>query len=423
MDKVSMNPFPRIASIEQRFPRPQFDMSNSNLSSLFQSVLSPEQIWGKRIAITVGSRGISNMASILQSLIQTIRGLGGEPFIVPAMGSHGGGTPDGQLHILADYGITPAAMGVEIQPSIETVCIGQTGDGVPVYFARSAYKADGVIVVNRIKPHTDFSGEVESGLMKMITVGLGKVDGAQTFHSRTADFDYDYLVKTLARMSLETGKILCGVAILENAYHETALIEAIALNQIEDREEELLLRAKELMPSLPVEKADVLIVDRIGKNISGVGMDPNITGRRYRFNRHWNETPDFTRIVVMDLTEQSAGNAAGIGLADFCSQRVVEKMNKRFTYLNAVTSRNTICSNIPLHFDSDLETLRQTLLSVGAIEPRNLRLLRIRDTLSLTHIEASEALLPELRNHPNVAHIADLRDLPFDAERNLTPMA
>lgn len=414
--------FPRVAFAEQRFPRPTFDLSNSNLSHLFQSGLPAKQIQGKRIAVTAGSRGISNMADILKALIQTVRSMGGKPFIIPAMGSHGGGTPEGQLHILADYQIAPEAMGVAIDPSIETVCIGKTGDDIPVHIARSAYEADGVIVVNRIKPHTDFTGEVESGLMKMITVGLGKVDGAQAFHSRTSEYDYEYLVQTIARRTLETGKILCGIAILENAYHETAGIEVIASHQIEEREKELLVRAKELMPSLPVEKADILIIDRIGKDISGVGMDPNITGRRYRVNTHWQETPDITRIVAMDLTEKSAGNAVGIGLADFCSKRLVDKMNKRFTYLNAITSRNTICANIPIYFDTDRETLEQTLASIGTATPESLRLLRIRDTLSLIRIEASEALLPELRNNPTISQLSGLHELPFDTGGNLLPM-
>lgn len=406
--------FPRMATVEQNFPRPVFDVSESNLMPLLLSKMPRAAIAGKRIALTAGSRGISNMAFILKCLIQAIREMGGESFILPAMGSHGGGTPEGQLHILADYGITPENMGVPILSSLETVCIGKTGDGIPVHTARTAWEADGIIVINRIKPHTDFSGVVESGLMKIITVGLGKIDGAQIFHSRTSEYEYDYLVQTIARKNLETGRILCGIAILENAYHETAALEIIQPEYIEEREKELLRQAKEWMPSLPVQQADILIIDRIGKDISGVGMDPNITGRRYRINRHWPSDPDITRIVVMDLSERSMGNAAGIGLADFCSRRVVEKMDKRVTYLNAVTSRNTVCSNIPLHFDTDREMLEQVLFSIGDIHADRVRLLRIRDTLSLTRIEASEALWPELKIHPHVIGLSDPHDLEFD---------
>jgi len=414
--------FPRIAKIDQTFPKPFVESTEQEISDSFNSIVSTEKISGNRIAITAGSRGISGMADMLKTLIKTIRQKGGDPFIIPAMGSHGGATPEGQLHILSDYGITPETMGVPILASMETVCIGETVDSLPVNIAKTAFDADGVVVINRIKPHTDFTGEVESGLMKMITVGMGKIDGAKTFHSRTVGHSYDYLVQTIARKVLATGKILCGIAIIENAYHQTATIEAISPNNIELREKELLLYSKKLMPSLPVEKADILIIDRLGKNISGVGIDPNITGRRYRINHHWPDNPNITRLAVMDITPESMGNAVGVGLADFCSSTLVNKIDKRITYLNAVTSRNTICSNIPLHFDTDHEMMEQMLISIGDIPPEEVRLLRIRDTLSLICIEASEALLPELKNHPNVSAISELYDMEFDENQKLIPI-
>ncbi|MBN2326524.1 MAG: DUF2088 domain-containing protein [Candidatus Omnitrophica bacterium] len=415
--------FPRVAWIEQTFPRPQFDATESHIYDLLkQKISSIKALQEKRIAITAGSRGISNMALIVKTLVRVVRDLGGHPFIIPAMGSHGGGTPEGQLHVLADYDITPEKMDAPILASLDTVHIGDTEDNTPVYVAKAAWESDGIIAVNRIKPHTDFIGEIESGLMKIITVGLGKVDGAQTFHSRTADFAYDHLVQTIARKTIASGKILCGIALMENAYHETASMEIIPPNQIQTREKELLIQAKNLMPSLPVDKADVLIIEQIGKDISGVGMDPNITGRRYRINTHWQDKPDITRIVVMDITPKSMGNAVGIGLADFCSRKVVKKMDKRVTYLNAVTSRNTICSNIPLHFETDKEMLEQTLISLGYIPTEKIRLLRIRDTLHLTRIEVSEALLPELKKRPNISTISELHDLEFDGDDNLRPL-
>ncbi|MGC9327255.1 MAG: lactate racemase domain-containing protein [Candidatus Hinthialibacter sp.] len=414
--------FPRVAWIEQSFPRPQFDVTESNIYDLLKHKIAQlDTLQDKRIAITAGSRGISNIDVIVKTLVRLIRDLGGRPFIIPAMGSHGGGTPEGQLQILADYDITPEKMGAPILASIETVQIGQTEDHTPVYVAKAAWESDGIIALNRIKPHTDFVGEIESGLLKIITVGLGKVDGAQTFHSRTADFAYDYLIQTIAEKTIASGKILCGIALLENAYHETASLEIIPPDQIPTREKELLLQAKEWMPSLPVDQADVLIIEQIGKDISGVGMDPNITGRRYNINTHWQDKPDITRIVVMDISEKSMGNAVGIGLADFCSRKVIDKMDKRVTYLNAVTSRNTICSNIPLHFETDREMLEQTLISLGDIPAEKIRLLRIRDTLHLTRIEVSEALIPEMKQRSNISAVSALHELEFDKTGGLMP--
>lgn len=418
-----MSVYPRMVTVEQEFPRPRIEPVESEVKQAFASdVISPATVAGKRIAVTAGSRGIANLDGIVLATVKELKELGAEPFIIPAMGSHGGGTADGQTRVLADYGVTPERMGAPILSSLETVCLGETDDGVPVYVDKNAYQADGILVLNRIKPHTDFKGGIESGLMKIITIGLGKIDGATAFHSRTSDYSYEHLITTIARKVIASGKILAGLAILENAYHETAALELIAPGQIEERERELLQKAKELMPSLPVERADALAIDWFGKNISGVGIDPNIMGRRYRINTHWQEKPDITRIVVLNLTEQSMGNAVGIGLADFCSQRVVDQMDKRVTYLNAITSRNTICGNIPIHFTTDRELFKQVMFSIGGVTSETVRLLRIRDTLSLTKIEASVALIPELKKHPRVVSISDPYDWKFNTDGNLAPM-
>ncbi len=418
-----MNEFPRMVTVDQEFPRPTIESIEAEIGTCFAfGPISTDALTGKRIAVTAGSRGIVNLAEIVRAVIDNLMRFGAEPFVVPAMGSHGGGTAEGQANILADYGITEETMGVPVVSSLETVLLGETEDGVPIYTSRDAYESDGILLLNRIKPHTDFTGGIESGLMKVVTIGLGKVEGAKTLHSRTTEFSYEHLITTIARKIIETGKIIGGLAILENAYHETAELELISPNKIEEREGELLLRAKRLMPSLPAERADALVIDWIGKNISGVGLDPNITGRRYRISHHWQDKPDITRIVVMDLTEQSTGNAVGIGLADFCSGRVVEKMDKRFTYLNAVTSRNTVCANIPIHFDTDRELLEQVMLSIGDVNAKTARLFRIRDTLSLTRIEASEALIPELEKHPQVTSISEPHDWNFDRDDNLRPL-
>ncbi|RJP19982.1 MAG: DUF2088 domain-containing protein [Candidatus Omnitrophota bacterium] len=415
-----MNLFPRMALVEQQFPRPQVESVERTIDEQFrQSGLKPQNLQGKNIAVAGGSRGIANIAGIVKTVVEVLKHYGAKPFILPAMGSHGGGTAEGQAKILADYGITPETMGVPIRSSMETVRLVETNLHIPVFMDRFAYEADGVIVVNRIKPHTDFHGEVESGLMKMITIGLGKKDGADACHSRTSMFAYDQIILSVSRHVLETGKILAGVAILENAYHETAELHVIPAPDIENRERELLSQAKSWMPSLPVEKADALIIDRIGKDISGTGLDPNITGRWYGLNYRIQETPDILRIVVLDLTEESKGNAVGIGLADFTSRRVIDKMNKEITYLNAITSRNILNAFLPLTFESDREALEQCMISLGKmITPQTVRLLHIRDTLNVTTIAASEALLPELKMSPQVKSIAELREIRFDEKGN-----
>ncbi|MFB3787963.1 MAG: lactate racemase domain-containing protein [bacterium] len=416
-----MTLFPRMAVVEQEFPRPRVDTIDERIRECLSGGIPAAKLKGKRAAVTVGSRGIADLEAIVRAVVRTLREAGAEPFLVPAMGSHGGGVAEEQTKILADYGVTPERVGAPVRSSLETVCLGKTADGLPVFMDRNACEADGIVVLNRIKPHTDFSGAVESGLLKMMVVGLGKVDGARMFHGRTIAYPHDYMVQTISRVILASGKILGGLAILENAYHEVAELEWVPPAGMEEREKQLLLRAKELMPSLPIAKADLLIVDRIGKNISGVGMDPNITGRWYRVHSRWQKSPDITRIVVLDLTEESLGNAAGIGLADFCSRRVVEKLDRPATYLNSVTSLNTIAANIPLYYDTDQEMMEQMILSLGDVDRANLRMLRIRDTLQIDRFEASEALWPELRNHSRVTGIGEPHELAFDESGTLRP--
>ncbi len=413
---------PKMAYVDQEFPRPKVeDFAAAIQDQLAQHKEAIGDLSGKKIAITIGSRGITNQTEIAKALIDELKGQGAEPFIFPAMGSHGGGTEEGQRKIVEDYGITEESMGVPIISSLETKEIGKTELGIPVYFNIPAYEADGVIILNRVKPHTDFSGKVESGLQKMMVVGIGKIKGAQNLHNNTTSYPFDELIPATAKMVIETGKILGGLALIENAYHETAEIVFVPAQDIPEKEPELLNRAKNYMPSLPVESADVLVLDFIGKDISGVGMDPNIIGRRYRINTHWQEKPDITRIVLMDLSPKTKGNAVGIGLADFCTQRAVDKVDKKSTYLNAITSLNTVCSNLPLHFDDDRELLQHTFNSLGNLK-NGLRMLHIRDTLNLTRIEASEALLGDLMSHPNVTTISEPHQLAFDENGHVVPL-
>ena len=421
-DAPIMRPFPRVAIAEQTFPRPKIQSLEQPVADAFISgCLAAIPLQNKKIAVAVGSRGITDIAAIVKIIVAHLKKRGAEPFLIPAMGSHGGGTEEGQRRLLADYGITPENIGVPLNTDLTTVCLGTTEEGFPVYVSKVALQADGIILINRIKPHTDFHGEIESGLCKMMAVGLGKIEGANALHSRITEWKHDQIILPIARYVLENVEILAGVAILENAYHETAMVEILPPEKVIAREKELLEQARSLMPSLPVERGDVLIIDKIGKNISGAGMDPNIAGRWFRINSLWQDKPYFTRIAVLGLTPEAEGNAVGIGLADFCSKRVVDAMNREITYLNAIISRNSVNAFIPMYFDTDAELLQKAFLSLGAgSTPENARLVRIPDTLNITRIMVSESLAPELRNHPQVSGISNLCEMEFDLEGNLT---
>lgn len=418
-----MPAFPKTALVTQRFPRPRVEPEVAIRQS-FAALQTLPRLRGKRIAVAAGSRGITQLQLIVLTILQILREQGAEPFLVPAMGSHGGATPEGQAKILECYGLSAGELGAPVVSTMETRIAGVTEDGVPVPIDKAAFDSDGIVLVNRVKPHTDFKGEIESGLQKMIAVGLGNRSGADSFHSWTMRFRHDHLIQSKAAVLLATGKVLFGAAVLENAYHETAKIELLDAGNIPQREKILLKEAKDLMPSLPVTRADVLIVDRIGKDISGSGMDPNVTGRWFGVNTVWQDRPSIIRIIVLDLTDASEGNAVGIGLADFCSGRLVSKMDREKTYMNAITSRNVFAGHVPLHFETDRETIARALDSLGSgIDADNLRLLRIRDTLSLHTMEVSTALLPELSESPRIRQISRPSGMSFSPQGALLPLA
>jgi hypothetical protein len=339
------------------------------------------------------------------------------------MGSHGGGAPEGQQKILEGYGVSSEAMGAPIHTSVEVTILGESDEGVPLVVDSEAFQSDGIILVNRVKPHTDFRGTVGSGLMKMISVGLGNVKGASSFHSWVRTLGQEKLIQIRAQALLETGKLIGGIALLENAYHETAHLELLPAECLVDREKELLLKAKEFMPSLPVEDLDILVVDQTGKNISGTGMDPNITGRWFRSSATWQETPDIKRIAVMSLTKESGGNAIGIGMADFCTDKVVDQMDTSITYLNVLTSQNVIAARLPIHFATAKETIARAMQSLGVgCTAESVRMIRIQDTLNLTRLEASEAMIPELEGHSSVSQVSVARPMEFAEDGSLLPI-
>lgn len=416
-----MTQIPRFVRVRQEFDGPEVanveaavdaEMAKLNLQTVIKS--------GDSVAITAGSRGIANIAKIIRAAVKHLQAIGAKPFIVPAMGSHGGGTAEGQQKVIEAYGITEEFVGCSIRSSMETVEVCQATEGFPVHFDKNAFKADHVIVCGRIKPHTGFVGPIESGLMKMMLIGLGKHNGAKIYHRAIQNYSFDQILRSVGREVIRRCRIRCGIAIVENQRDETAIIEALLPEQFESREPELLVEAKRLIPSLPFDSADVLIVDEIGKNISGTGMDTNLIGRKYNDHEPRDfETPKIKRIIVRDLTNATHGNATGIGIAEFCHQRVVDKMNVAATRANCLTGGHPTAAMIPLAYESDAEILEAALQTIGLTPPSEARILWIRNTLDVIEFEASEAYLPQITTIPTLKTVFGPREIPFDSQGNL----
>jgi len=412
--------------VRQKFPASAPVDIRGALSQEFSAVAGRIKP-GARIAVAVGSRGISNLQTIVASVLDLLKAAGAEPFIVPAMGSHGGATPEGQKELLAEYGITEAALGVPIRAAMEARPLGATEDGVEAFFSEEALKADGVVVVNRVKPHTDFQSDtLGSGLMKMLVVGLGKRVGAANYHASASRFGYEHVIRTSARITLRAAPVLFGVAIVENQFHDTARLAVVLPEDMERREAELFVEAKRLMPRLPFDDIDLLIVDRIGKNISGSGMDPNVIGRSlHGYSALLGERggkPSIRRILVRDLTPESHGNVVGVGLADFTTTRLVRQMDARVTYLNALTALSLQSVKVPIHFETDREAVAAALESLALRDVTQARVVRIQDTLSLERVAASESYAESMRERNDLESISGLEELRFDADGILPSM-
>jgi hypothetical protein len=350
---------------------------------------------------------------------RTVRALGGAPFVVPAMGSHGGGTAEGQVEILAELGVTEERVGAPIRSSMETVVIGQTGDGMAVHFDRNAHAADAVVVVNRVKKHTDITAPLESGLIKMIAIGLGKKAQADLIHAYGAPGLRRYIPE-VARIALARAPIALGIATLENGYEETAEIHGWEPDQIEAGERRLLARNKRILPRLPFDEIDVLIVDRMGKEISGTGMDTNVLGRVRIAGERELARPTVRHVIVLDLTEASHGNAIGIGLADLTTERLVAKIDRRATYINGITSGFFERAKIPITLPTDREAVETALERLPPERRRAPRIARILDTLHLDQFEATPALIAEARQPLEV--VGPARPLVFDGLGRIDPM-
>lgn len=367
---------------------------------------------GDRVCLAVGSRGIDRIDRVVRATAEWVRSAGADVFIVPAMGSHGGATAKGQLEVLASYGVTPEAMGCEIRSSMETVELGEVRPGVPVYFDRNALEgADVVVPINRVKPHTDFRGEVESGLMKMIAIGLGKQKGADTFHGQ-GFATFHELIPAVARHTLSRVPIPFGLALVENGYSRLWRIEAVPQDRIWDRERELLVEARARMARLPLDRLDVLVVDYLGKDISGLGMDSNVVGRYY--SGPTGTGPDIQRIVVRDLTAETEGNAVGIGMADVVLRRAAQAMDRRKTYMNCVTAKTPEGARVPLTVDTDREALFVAIACCLRVEPEQARLVRIRDTKHLGLFFVSGPALPDVLGRDDCEVARPLGPIRFD---------
>ncbi len=378
---------------------------------------------GQSVALTAGSRGIANIPLVLKSTADFLKRLGAKPFLVPAMGSHGGGTAEGQRHILESYGITEAYVGVPLRASMDVVSLGSTPEGYPVFLDRHASEADHIGVVARIKPHTAFHGPLESGLLKMMMIGLGKHTGALAYHRILLEQPYDGVVRSVARTMRARAPIAFGLGLVENAYDETALIEGVAPQDFEPREEELLVLARRWLAQLPYRQADVLIVDEIGKNISGSGMDTNVVGRKRTLAAHVEiDQPTMRLIFVRGLTEQTHGNATGIGLADFTTSRLVQGMNYRATVINCLTAGYPQGANVPVYFDTDREVIDAALAILGTREAQDARVIRITNTLALEEVEISEPCLAEPRQ-TEFTMCGNAFALHYDSAGNLPPLA
>lgn len=367
---------------------------------------------GMRVCVAAGSRGIDRIGQVVGEVVAAIREAGATVYIVPAMGSHGGATPEGQLAVLAGYGITPATMGCEIRASMETINLGEVVPGVPVYVDRHAFEgADLIVPVNRVKPHTGFAGPIESGLMKMIAIGLGKQRGADTFHRRGYD-QFAELVPAVARHTMAAAPIGFGVALVEDGFGHLAHVEAIPSNRIETREAELLADARARMARLPIDQIDVLVLDLIGKDISGTGMDPNVIGRAKAGST--DAGPHIGRIIVRGLTEASEGNANGIGFADVALRRAVAALDERMTYLNSVTAKALAGAKLPLTVDSDRDALGIALASSVQVTPGQARIVRARSTKDLAVLLVSEPALDDVLATGRCRLIGPPRAIAFD---------
>ena len=410
-------PLPRMVKIGQKF---NADEIANVPESLRQALVKSGQLdfvkSGMSIAIAVGSRGVDQIPALARTTVEELKKKGAKPFVIPAMGSHGGATAEGQADVLAHLGVTEQSVGCPIISSMEVVEISRLSNGLPVYMDKNAYHADGIVLINRIKPHTAFRGPNESGLVKMIAIGLGKQKGAETCHS----YGFKHMavhVPAMARETIAKAPILFGIGTIENAYDHVAKIVVAGANELIETDKSLLVEAKAALPRISFSPIDVLVIDEIGKDISGDGMDPNITGRYP--TPYPTGGPEVSKMVVLDLTEKTNGNANGVGTANFTTRRLVEKTDFKAMYANGITSTVVGPTAIPMTLDCDLDAIRAAVKTSNALDFSKVRLVRIKNTLQLGELLISEALLEEAAAIPNVTILSEPFEMKFNEQGNL----
>jgi hypothetical protein len=407
---------PTMLRLRQTFARPQVtDIPGTVARSLEAAGLAVKR--GDVVAVGAGSRGIANVDVIVGATVRWLRDLGARPFVFPAMGSHGGGTAQGQLSVLEHYGITEATMGCPVRATMDVTQVGEAL-GLPVWLDRFAAEADWIGLVNRIKPHTDFKGSIESGLFKMMTIGLGKWKGAVQYHRANVNHGYETVITAVGREMLARARIGFGVGVVENGYDETAQIEAFNARDLEAGERRLLKSAREWMARLPFSPIDVLIVEQIGKNISGSGMDTNVIGRPTNPFEPFPADPKILWIVALDITEESYGNATGLGNADFTTRRLVDKIDMKATLINCITACAPWGARIPATFETDREAIETALDCIGLTPSERARVVRIKNTLVLGELEVSDAFAAEVARRGDLTVLGET-PLRFDATGRL----
>ncbi len=410
-----------MLTVRQKFP----DRRLPDIPSTVTAELTPlagSLKPGARIAIGVGSRGIANIAVIMRSVVEFFKSRGFQPFIFPAMGSHGAATAEGQASVLAHYGIDEAHTGCPVVSSLDVVPLGATPDGIEAFMDRSAFEADGVFLVGRVKWHTDFAGKIESGLFKMMAIGLGKFAGAQRYHTYAYRLGLEHVIRTVGRQVLKSGKILGGLAILEDANHHTAQLTAVRVDEMERKEEELLALVKSWMGRIPF-PLNILIVDEIGKNYSGAGMDTKVVNRGVNGEYNpWDTAPHFNRIYLRGLSEHSYGNGVGLGMADVVHDRLLKQIDWTPTHINSLTASTPAAIRTPIHFPSDREALEKIWPTVGLLRQQDVTIGRIANSLEIAILQLSENLRPQIEANPMLEIIGGPEELDFDADGNL-PMA
>jgi hypothetical protein len=399
---------PNVALVGQRIDTPP---ALASIREGVRKALEAVELPSGSVAIGVGSRGVSGVGEIVAALVEVLKEAGAEPFVVPAMGSHGASTAEGQAEVLAHLGVGEESVGCPVRATMEAVGIGETPSGVAVFMDRNAYEADSVVVVNRVKPHTAFRGTVESGPTKMLAIGLGKQRGAHSIHSAGWEKIHETIPEA-ARVAVASGKVAFGLATVENADEEPCKIVAIPAGELEEAEAPLLEEAKRNLARLPFDEIDVLVVDEIGKNISGDGADPNVTGRYPTTAASGG--PSVERMVYLGLTEETGGNANGLGMADVVTERLAAAVDRPATYMNALTSTTPAPVKTPMVMPTDEMAIAAALTMCAGVEPRDARLVRIENTLKLGRVWVSEALLGEVDNDERLEVLEVFRPMRFE---------